>query len=115
LRLRTGLQAMTVALLPLTLVRLVALNLVRKAGGAAARRCGLRLGLRRARPLCAGSGARTAVLLRTLAGAAITMTVTMFVPGLCEGGRGGQGQDGNRYQQAAHGFLPNRTPNLTRR
>jgi hypothetical protein len=73
----------------------------------------LRLGLRRAWPFHAGTGAAAAgpAMLRTaLARAAITMTVTMFFPGLRQNRRDGQCQGGNGYQQATHGFSPRKLP-----
>jgi hypothetical protein len=111
-----GLQAMPAALLgALALVGLMALNLVREVGGAATWRRGLCLGLRCAWPSRVGTGAATAgtAMLRTaLAGAAITMTMTMFIPGLRESGCGGQGQNSDRYQQAAHLILRENTARL---
>jgi hypothetical protein len=45
------------------------------------------------------------MLRATLAGAAITMAMTMFLLGLRENRCGDQCQGGNGYQQATHGFL----------
>jgi hypothetical protein len=97
----------------LALVRLVALNLVGEIGGATMCRRGLHLGRRRGWPCRARTAtARTAVLLTTLAGAAVTMTMTMFLLGLCENRCSGQGQDSDRYQQAAHLILHENTARL---
>jgi len=109
---------------PLALVGLMALNLIGEAGGTATRWRALlphlRLGLRLrwpARPSRVGAAMAaamlaTTMLATTLAGVAIAMTVAMLLPRLGESGCGGQGQNGNGYQQTAHLILRENTARL---
>jgi hypothetical protein len=103
----------------LTLVRLMALNLIREIGGTAMwrrLRAHLRLGLRwRSWPSRIGTRATMTAamlpLMPTLARTAAT-AMTMFLSRLCESGGGGQGQDSDRYQQTAHLILRENTARL---
>jgi hypothetical protein len=101
---------------PLTLVGLVALNLIGEVGGTAAgcgsagRAMGPRLRALHLWRRVTGTGTRTAML--ALARTATARTVFMLLPRLGEGGCGGQCQDGNGYEQAAHLILRENTARL---